>query len=71
MADNYGYIFSYKSDEYPSGRARASKVYRTKLEASKAANSFSKYVKGKNPRVGKATKKEYDTFSFFFRTGRI
>lgn len=71
MAKNYGYTFSYNSSLSPSGRARMSKVYRTKSEASKAAKSFGKFSRNSSPRVSKATKLEYSTFTSLFQTGRI
>lgn len=62
-AENYGYVISASSKvSFTNTRYRGLNVFRTKKEAQefiKRSNNYSKFLKGRYPRVVKATKTEY------------
>ena len=48
------------------------KVYRTKSEAARGVKNYTSFFgKGRNPRVVKATKDEYETYVSQYSSGRF
>ena len=72
MAKNYGYTFSFFSKNLNKRVRRKTKVYRTKSEAARGVKNYTSFFgKGRNPRVVKATKDEYETYVSQYSSGRF